>query len=419
MKYKNNKNEKLSNNSDFLDNKDINIYKNNLSSSSNINKIESEKDIKEKKEANKLLIISKNKFKQKKENIQNFDGRVNTPSLDFNKLKYHEDETVPSSMRKFRIKKNEDEDNIDENHNIQNKNHKDNKSEDENFKTLGTESDLLENEKEIINPNDLFKKIISIDLNVQINIEDIKMFLFNQVPKNEMIISNINIESNLENKGNNILYDYNLEIIRNNKIYYFAKIVKYFPQMKIKIYYSDNYNNINNNKHYSHPSSKEDNNDYNMIYAGKIISNMMRTNFVVYSGNKKNNYIKILNVNYSINFFGLLGVREMKVDKYIDDNISFSLFNFKPEWDYQYNNYKIDFNGRVKQASKKNFILIDINKSNNNKNKTIEENSEYRRILQCGKIDEKTYALDFIFPLTAFEAFCISITSLVTKISCE
>ena len=145
---------------------------------------------------------------------------------------------------------------------------------------------------------------------------------------------------------------------------------------------------------------------------------MMRTNFIAYSGNKKNNYIKILNINYSTNFFGLLGIREMKVDKFLDNNIFFSLYNYKPEWDYQYNNYKIDFNGRVKQISKKNFILVDyinMNKSNINKN----ENKEYNRILQCGKINDKTYALDYIFPLTTFEAFCISITSLVTKISCE
>ncbi len=145
---------------------------------------------------------------------------------------------------------------------------------------------------------------------------------------------------------------------------------------------------------------------------------MMRTNFVVFKGNKENNYIKNLEIKYAMNIFGLLGIREMKVDKYENDNIAFSLSHLKPEWDYQYNNYKIDFNGRVKQISKKNFILVDyikMNKSNINKN----ENKEYNRILQCGKINDKTYALDYIFPLTTFEAFCISITSLVTKISCE
>ena len=46
----------------------------------------------------------------------------------------------------------------------------------------------------------------------------------------------------------------------------------------------------------------------------------------------------------------------------------------------------------------------------------IEEN---KNILQCGKIDDNKYALDFIYPLSTFDAFCISITSLVTKITCE
>ena len=138
---------------------------------------------------------------------------------------------------------------------------------------------------------------------------------------------------------------------------------------------------------------------------------MMRTNFVVFKGNNENNYIKNLEIRYAMNIFGLLGVREMKVDKYENDSIAFSLTNLKPEWDYQYNNYKMNFNRRVKQISKKNFILI------NNSSKNNDENNKH--ILQCGKIDDKTYALDFISPLSPFEAFCICITSLVTKISCE
>ena len=43
----------------------------------------------------------------------------------------------------------------------------------------------------------------------------------------------------------------------------------------------------------------------------------------------------------------------MKVDKYVNNKVSLSLYNSKPQWDYQYNNYKMDFNGRVKLTSKK------------------------------------------------------------------
>ena len=80
--------------------------------------------------------------------------------------------------------------------------------------------------------------------------------------------------------------------------------------------------------------------------------------FIVYSGNKKNNYIKYLEINYEINIFGLLGVNEMKVDKYVNNKVPLPLYNSKPEWDYQFNNYKMYFNGRAKLTSKKNFILV-------------------------------------------------------------
>ena len=99
--------------------------------------------------------------------------------------------------------------------------------------------------------------------------------------------------------------------------------------MKIKIYFSENYNNINS-AHFSQVSSFKNDlkNDNSEIFCvGKIISNMMRNNFIVYSGNKKNNYIKSLEINYAINIFGLLGVREMKVDKYINNKLSLSLYN--------------------------------------------------------------------------------------------
>ena len=130
--------------------------------------------------------------------------------------------------------------------------------------------------------------------------------------------------------------------------------------MKIKIYFSENYNNANN-AHFSQVSSFKNDlkNDNSEIFCvGKTISNMMRNNFIVYSGNKKNNYIKYLEINYEINIFGLLGVNEMKVDKYVNNKVPLPLYNSKPEWDYQFNNYKMYFNGRAKLTSKKNFILV-------------------------------------------------------------
>ena len=84
-----------------------------------------------------------------------------------------------------------------------------------------------------------------------------------------------------------------------------------------------------------------------------------------------------------------------------------------PEWDYEYKTYKLNFNGRVKKSSKKNFILKFKNPEKEN------EIINNERILQCGKIDDYSFALDFIAPLSPFEAFSISISSIIYKFSCE
>ncbi len=131
---------------------------------------------------------------------------------------------------------------------------------------------------------------------------------------------------------------------------------------------------------------------------------------VLYEGDNKTNYKKVLNINYDLNFFGFK-VRNMIVEKIVNEKIKYILCNDSPEWDYEYKTYKLNFNGRVKQSCKKNFIL---KYKNSNENE-----SENEKLLQCGKIDDNCYALDFIAPLSPFEAFTISITSIIDKISCD
>ena len=426
----------------------ITVFKNNISDElylDDINSFNTEKENIEKNQKTKKLILKKNKSKnnanineqpQYQRNKQSLEGKIfnhnnsQFPSVFLKNLKLKkfkqkdkkkEIENILSSNRAFNISENEngktDVFNYENNNRYDGNVNDDKDNENGDYQTYQTEEGFMENIEEMkISPDELYKKIIDINLDNKINIDELKLFFFNPIPNNETFVSNINII--YPDKNQNNIFNYNLEIITNNKIYYFAKIKKYFPFMIIKIYFSENYNKVNN-AHFSQVSSFERDlkNDNSEIFCiGKIISNMMRNNFIVYSGNKKNNYIKSLEINYAINIFGLLGVREMKVDKYVNNIVSFSLYSSKPEWDYQYNNYKMDFNGRVKQTSKKNFILVkDTKKIEKEENfKDIENN-----ILQCGKIDDKTYALDFISPLTPFEAFCISITSLATKISCE
>jgi hypothetical protein len=273
-------------------------------------------------------------------------------------------------------------------------------------------------EKKIFFQN-LYDKITGYNIEQKISFDNLKLFFFNPIPNNKTLMTNINIRNNeFKNKINKISgknkeqenygghafdlieniknYEFDLEILRNHQIYYFGKIIRSFPYMIIKLYISDNftkYNEINQERVINS----------NFYCIGKIESNVIRTEFNVYKGNDNINYEKILNINYNINFFGLFGVREMEVNKYENNQIILTYKNELPKWDNEFKFYKLNFNGRVKMICKKNFILKH-NKEN---------------ILQCGKIDDNSYALDFISPLSPFESFCISITSLVSKKACE
>ncbi|KAG8058271.1 hypothetical protein GUJ93_ZPchr0002g24417 [Zizania palustris] len=80
-----------------------------------------------------------------------------------------------------------------------------------------------------------------------------------------------------------------------------------------------------------------------------------------------------------------------------------------------YNNitkrYELDFRERAGrmgykvQASMKNFQM------------TLEENGK-ETILQLGKIEKSKYIMDFRYPLTGYQAFCICLTSIDSKLCC-
>jgi len=268
---------------------------------------------------------------------------------------------------------------------------------------------------------ELYDMITAYNIEQKISYDNLKLFFFNEIPEDKTLFTNINIrnsEFNNNNNNSNIknintefnfsnnknedlienikTYDFDLEILRNHQKYYFGKAIRYFPYVTVKIYISDNFTRYNE---ISQQRVKES----NFFCVGKIESNIVRNEFNIYKGNDKSNYEKILNIIYNINLFGLFGVRVMTVNKYKNNKLLTSYKNELPKWDNEYKFYKLNFNGRVKLICKKNFIL-----------KKKEEN-----ILQCGKIDDNSFALDFISPLSPFEAFCISITSLINKKACE
>ncbi len=78
----------------------------------------------------------------------------------------------------------------------------------------------------------------------------------------------------------------------------------------------------------------------------------------------------------------------------------------------------MNFNGRVKQSSAKNFQLIQ-NDHGINISSLIKIFTKDTIYLQFGKIDENTFSMDFQHPFSIFQAFAVSISSLATKIFCE
>ena len=65
--------------------------------------------------------------------------------------------------------------------------------------------------------------------------------------------------------------------------------------------------------------------------------------------------------------------------------------------------YYLNFGGRVKVGSMKNFQLIAANPDDNNKQ------NKKQVICQFGKVDNNTFNLDFKFPLCPLQAFSIAL----------
>ena len=253
--------------------------------------------------------------------------------------------------------------------------------------------------------------------------EELYYFFMNELPDENTVTTNIHTKNEIIKKQNqeNIMenqllykfFDYSLEISKNNQIYFFAKIKKSVPNMKINIFISHNRHYLlndlllNNLKKNNYKKKLET----SFLKVGKIESNYMRNNFLLYSGDSKENYKLIMKINYSINFFGFFGCRKMHVEKYNEQyennkKIDIVLNNNLPKWDNEYKGYKLDFNfnGRVRQSSKKNFILKVIEDKRENVNNDKMKNIKFKNIIRCGVTDDDSYALDFMF-LPPFEAF--------------
>jgi len=105
------------------------------------------------------------------------------------------------------------------------------------------------------------------------------------------------------------------------------------------------------------------------------------------------------------------------------------LRNKEPRWHEQLQCWCLNFGGRVTVASVKNFQLIaapqlDSESSQQAQQQTQPSNSSSasdhdKVILQFGKVAKDMFTMDYRYPLSAFQAFTICLTSFDSKLACE
>lgn len=91
------------------------------------------------------------------------------------------------------------------------------------------------------------------------------------------------------------------------------------------------------------------------------------------------------------------------------------LKNKAPRWHEQLQCWCLNFKGRVSVASVKNFQLVAAVDPWHN----ISDAEQERVILQFGKIGKDIFTVDYRYPLSAFQAFAICLSSFDTKPACE
>ncbi|MBA0786070.1 hypothetical protein Gotri_024920 [Gossypium trilobum] len=89
------------------------------------------------------------------------------------------------------------------------------------------------------------------------------------------------------------------------------------------------------------------------------------------------------------------------------------LRNKSPRWHEQLQCWCLNFHGRVTVASVKNFQLVASPENG-------PAGTEHEKIiLQFGKVGKDLFTMDYRYPISAFQAFAICLSSFDTKIACE
>ncbi|XWS42072.1 hypothetical protein CRYUN_Cryun17cG0137700 [Craigia yunnanensis] len=92
-----------------------------------------------------------------------------------------------------------------------------------------------------------------------------------------------------------------------------------------------------------------------------------------------------------------------------------ALKNKAPRWHEQLQCWCLNFTGRVTVASVKNFQLVAAVEPSHN----VSPEEQEKVILQFGKIGKDIFTMDYRYPLSAFQALAICLSSFDTKPACE
>ncbi|KAL3845435.1 hypothetical protein ACJIZ3_002838 [Penstemon smallii] len=123
----------------------------------------------------------------------------------------------------------------------------------------------------------------------------------------------------------------------------------------------------------------------------------------------------------SSRFSDIMGPRE-EYEEDVGKDRPLVLKNKQPRWHEQLQCWCLNFRGRVTVASVKNFQLIAETQPAAGAPTPAQPNSSAdhdKVILQFGKVGKDMFTMDYRYPLSAFQAFAICLSSFDTKLACE
>lgn len=176
-------------------------------------------------------------------------------------------------------------------------------------------------------------------------------------------------------------------------------------------------------------------------YMGKLRSNFLGTEFVVYDDGENTDQgnidigqarSELAGILFQANILGSRGPRKLRVcvprvkdngkrislkaqgkDSEIiakckmEDHTQLTyLINKPPRWNDDVSAYVLNFNGRVTMASVKNFQLVT-------------PDDQDTVVLQFGRVGKDLFTMDFRYPLCPLQAFGVTLSSFDSKLICE